>query len=107
MHHTVCYALFITDFVHVNGANYKHSEIFLQTSLSSHVTVSSTFFLAVIKQFLTDVSWRDLDHQIVDTPLHCTCRYDDNLISEACDVLMCEVQWPSDQYHTLWITYSI
>ena len=49
--------------------NYKHFEIFPQTSLSSHVTVSTMFFLAVYQAVnLSDVSWGDLDYQIADTP---------------------------------------
>ena len=42
--------------------------MFLSTSLSSHVTVTGLkFLLAMIKQFLLDVCWGDLDYQINDT----------------------------------------
>ena len=46
-------------------------------------------FLAVIKQFLSDVSWGDLDHQIVDTPSGMM-----TMMTVACDALMCKVQLP-------------
>ena len=75
--------------------------MFLQTSLSSHVTDTAMFFLAGIKQFLSDVSWSDLDYHIIDRSPGMMTIY--MLFSEACDVLMCEVQWPSDPYHPLWI----
>ena len=90
----------------LNGANsvecYKHFKKFLYTSLSSHVKVTQVVcfcFLAVIKQLLSDLSWGDLDSQITDTP-------PGMVISEACDILMCRVQWPSGHHHTLWSNRS-
>ena len=64
--------------------------MFLQTFLSSQVTVTGLFvFLAMIKQFLSDVCWGDLGYQLIDTPPGMTIFL---CFSEACDVLMCEVQ---------------
>ena len=42
--------------------------MFLQTSLSSHMTVSGVFFLAMTKQFLLDLCLGDLDYLIMDAP---------------------------------------
>ena len=39
---------------------------FLEISCNSYWT--GMLFSAVIKQFLSDVSWGDLDYQIIDTP---------------------------------------
>ena len=63
--------------IFLNGANsvecYKHFNKFLKTSLSSHVKVTQLVcfcLLAVIKQFLSDVSWGDLDSQIIEWQIH-------------------------------------
>ena len=50
----------------------------------------------MIKQFLSDVCWGDLDFQHIDTPLSMTTNsIYKMLFSEACDIQMCGVQWPS------------
>ena len=67
VYHTVCNVLnlmiFIMEQILKSSTNIL---MFLQTSLSCHVV----FFSAVIKQFLLDVCWGDLDYQsdITDTP---------------------------------------